>query len=337
MGTEGNRRLAAVMFTDVVGFSKRMSTAETVTVGLIKDYEGLIRLRVGKRDGRLVKTIGDGTLSEFPSAVNALACAVEVLLNLDQANKSRLEDKKLQIRVGLHLGDVMEQPGGDILGDAVNIAARLEPQAPPNGIAMSEEVFHAVRGKLPLQPKYVGARTLKNIEQPVVVYTLEPLAKKHFSYALALEALALAAALWGALWVFRQGYVHYFPRHSAPTLGVLAWEGPPETLARTEPLVVELYLQLPKFLDSFRVLSSSEAQGALASKALDLAVAGSIVGTEDGQSLVEVSLVRTSGAARLEEAKALKTLGRFPLEPGKGRTVLLPILGEIQTALEEIH
>ena len=157
------RRLAAILAADVVGYSRMMATDEAGT---------LARLRTARRDvvdplmaefkGRVFKVMGDGLLAEFPSAVQALRCAIAIQERLR-------EDDGLQVRIGLHQGDVIAE-GGDLLGDGVNVAARLETIAEPGGICISGRVRGDAAGKMPLDVEDIGTPPLKNITQPVHVF-----------------------------------------------------------------------------------------------------------------------------------------------------------------------
>jgi len=162
------RHLAAIVFTDLVGFTAMTQANEAEALRLVGEQKALLRRLLRTHHGRLVKSMGDGFLLEFP---NALA-AVELAVALQRRAHDRGAEPggpRLEARVGIHLGDVEEQ-GADILGDAVNIASRIEPAADPGGICLSEPVFVQVRNKLPYQFEKLGERRLKGIEQPMVLY-----------------------------------------------------------------------------------------------------------------------------------------------------------------------
>jgi class 3 adenylate cyclase/pimeloyl-ACP methyl ester carboxylesterase len=166
------RRLAAILAIDVVGFSRLMELDEQGT------YERLSKLRaqifqptVEAHKGRIVKMMGDGALVEFASAVNAAFCAQELLRQVVEVNRGIEEAKAIRFRIGLHLGEVIVE-GGDIFGDGVNIAARLESLAEADSILLSEDFARQVRGKLKEPLKDLGERNLKNISQPLRVFSL---------------------------------------------------------------------------------------------------------------------------------------------------------------------
>ncbi|HTP80264.1 MAG TPA: adenylate/guanylate cyclase domain-containing protein [Bacteroidota bacterium] len=166
---EGGRKLVAIMFTDIKGFSKKMSENETAAFELLKTHDSLMRVLAAKFGGKVIKSIGDSFMVDFPSAVNALRCAVEAQKKFWTFNQGRKDFDRIEIRVGIHLGDVIIR-GEDIYGDGVNIAARLEAIAEPTRICISHDVYQQVKNKLPLQFFRMGAMELKNIADPVEVY-----------------------------------------------------------------------------------------------------------------------------------------------------------------------
>src|SRR5207244_3315593 len=132
------RRLAAVMFLDMVGYSALMSRSESQAMTCVKDLEAILRAEVSAAGGRLVKLMGDGSMAEFPTGGAAVACARRIQ-EVVAARKAANPDCPFDVRIGLHLGEVSDE-GGDLFGDAVNIAARIQPLADPGGIAMSGTV-----------------------------------------------------------------------------------------------------------------------------------------------------------------------------------------------------
>ncbi|HLN51207.1 MAG TPA: adenylate/guanylate cyclase domain-containing protein [Thermoplasmata archaeon] len=162
------RRLAAIMFTDTVGFTASAQTNEADALQLLHEQEELIRPVFTEHHGREIKSTGDGFLVEFGSALRAVECAIDIQQRLHRRN-SRPGARPLQIRVGVHLGDV-EERGSDILGDAVNIAARIEPLAVAGGICISGPVFDQVRNKIPNDLEKLEPKSLKNVRFPIDVY-----------------------------------------------------------------------------------------------------------------------------------------------------------------------
>ena len=164
------RRLAAILAVDVVGYSRLMEADEASTLALLKQRRKLvIEPLVDKHGGRIVKLMGDGVLVEFLSAVDAVACAVELQRQMDRANTDTPESRRIVLRAGVNLGDVMVD-AGDIYGDSVNIAARLEQLAEPGGIVISRKVRDEIDRKLPVLCDDLGEHLLKNIATPVRVY-----------------------------------------------------------------------------------------------------------------------------------------------------------------------
>ena len=164
------RRLAAIVAADVVGYSRLMGTDETGTLARLTALrQDFIEPQINAYGGRIVKLMGDGILADFPSVVDALACAVEVQRAIAKANESLAENQKIQFRIGINLGDIIVQDD-DIFGDGVNIAARLEPLAEPDGICISQTALDAVGNKLTLDYEDIGTHEVKNIAKPVQVY-----------------------------------------------------------------------------------------------------------------------------------------------------------------------
>jgi adenylate cyclase len=157
------------MFTDMVGFTKLGQRDEEEALRLRKEHQSLLRPLFVAHGGREVKTLGDGFMVEFPSAVESVRCAVEIQGAVARRNALPTSKERIVLRVGVHVGDVVEE-GDDIVGDAVNVASRIEPLAEPGGICVSGSVFEQVRNKLDLPLEKVGARVLKNVEFPVDLY-----------------------------------------------------------------------------------------------------------------------------------------------------------------------
>ena len=164
------RRLAAILAADIVGYSRLMGVDEAGTLKRVKALRAeLLHPKVAAYNGRIVKTTGDGTLIEFPSAVDAVQHAVDVQREMAQRNANLPGGERMALRMGINLGDIIID-GDDIYGDGVNVAARLEGLAEPGGICISGTVYEHVRGKLEIAFEDVGEHTLKNIARPVRVY-----------------------------------------------------------------------------------------------------------------------------------------------------------------------
>jgi adenylate cyclase len=166
------RRLAAILAADVAGYSRLMGADEGGTLRALKAIRAeLIDPVIAAHNGRLVKTIGDGLLVEFGSVVDALSCATEVQAGMAERNATALPDKRIEFRLGLNVGDIVVEDG-DIFGDGVNVAARLEGMAEPGGICVSARVQEDAAGKLNLSFIDLGEQQFKNIARPVRVYAL---------------------------------------------------------------------------------------------------------------------------------------------------------------------
>jgi class 3 adenylate cyclase/tetratricopeptide (TPR) repeat protein len=165
------RRLAAIMFTDVVGYSARMQRDETGTLALVRaDFEHMGAL-CAQHGGEILNTMGDGMLLCFPSAVQAVGCALQIQLEFGRRRETLPPEQALEHRIGIHLGDIIRQAGG-VAGDGVNIAARLQTKAPPGGICISQTVNDTVKGKIAMQSVFLGPQSFKNIREPIPIYHL---------------------------------------------------------------------------------------------------------------------------------------------------------------------
>ena len=164
------RRLAAILAADVAGYSRLIGADESSTLQALKAIRAeLIDPTIASHNGRLVKTTGDGLLVEFGSVVDALNCASEVQAGMTERNATVPADKRIEFRIGINVGDIVVEDG-DIFGDGVNIAARLEALAEPGGICVSARVQEDASGKLDLAFEDLGEQALKNIARPVRAY-----------------------------------------------------------------------------------------------------------------------------------------------------------------------
>jgi len=158
------RKLSAIMFTDMKGFSKEMGEDEEKTLKKLWRYEKAMKAIIEEHDGRVVKTIGDSIMGDFDSAVNAVRSALAI--------QKLLKKEEIMIRIGIHLGDVIHK-AGDIFGDGVNIASRIESLCKPGEVYISSDVYNQVRGKIPAKYESLGKRKLKNIQTDVQVYKVQ--------------------------------------------------------------------------------------------------------------------------------------------------------------------
>jgi TolB-like protein len=173
-----HRRLAAILAADVAGYSRLMGADEVGTARTLREHRKVTGALVAKHGGRLVKTTGDGVLLEFPSVVDAVECAVAVQAVMAQRNEGIPQDRRMLFRIGINLGDILIE-GDDILGDGVNVAARLEGIAEPGGILISEKVYSEVQGKLDVGFEDRGEQRLKNIARPIRAYAVGLSANAH--------------------------------------------------------------------------------------------------------------------------------------------------------------
>ncbi len=212
-----HRKLSAIMFTDIVGYSKMMELDETATLSYLKFHKLLIYLEVEKHAGKVIKTVGDAFLADFSSAVNAVRCAVTIQRRLHEHDFTAKEPR--QVRIGIHVGDVVIADN-DIFGDGVNIAARLQAIADPGTICVSEDVYHNIKSLKEFKTVYMGPKELKNVSHKVDVYKIvpdlrkrpeaeKPKGNKGFWFFLIL----LGLGVWfGARWYFTE----YLPSENPP-------------------------------------------------------------------------------------------------------------------------
>jgi TolB-like protein/class 3 adenylate cyclase len=168
------RKLAAILVSDVVGYSRLAGADEDRILARLRTLRSdLIDPTIAVHHGRVVKRTGDGAIVEFRSVVDAVNCAIEVQRAMVERNAEVAPDKRIEFRIGIHLGDVVEESDGDLMGDGVNIAARLEGMANPGAICLSEDAYRQVKGRLDLAVSDLGPTQLKNIAEPIRVYSLE--------------------------------------------------------------------------------------------------------------------------------------------------------------------
>src|SRR5450755_1850974 len=168
------RKIAAILCADVVGYSRLASADEDRTLARLRALRSdLIDPTVSVHRGRVVKRTGDGLLVEFRSVVDAVRCAIEVQNAMVERNAGLPPERRIDFRIGIHLGDVVEESDGDLMGDGVNIAARLEGIAAPGAICLSEDAYRQVKGRLDLAVTDLGQTQLKNITEPIRAYSLE--------------------------------------------------------------------------------------------------------------------------------------------------------------------
>jgi adenylate cyclase len=216
------RKIAAILVSDVVGYSRLAGADEDRTLARLRALRSdLIDPTISVHHGRIVKRTGDGSVIEFRSVVDAVRCALEVQHAMVERNVGVTLDKRILFRIGIHLGDVVEESDGDLMGDGVNIAARIESIAEPGAICLSEDAYRQVRGRLDLAVTDLGQTQLKNIAEPIRVYSLQvgvpaqakpamptgpPAAKRRSALApLAAGIAALLIMIAGSGWYFLAG------------------------------------------------------------------------------------------------------------------------------------
>jgi adenylate cyclase len=168
---DGARRLVAIMFTDMVGYTALGQRNESLSIALVGEQRKLLRPLFNRHNGKEIKTMGDAFLVEFPSALDAVRCAYDIQRATREFNITLPSEKRIHLRVGIHLGDVVEKEG-DIFGDAVNVASRIEPLAEDGGVCLTHQVYDQIESKFELPMVSLGPKALKNVSAPIEVYRI---------------------------------------------------------------------------------------------------------------------------------------------------------------------
>jgi adenylate cyclase len=243
------RKLVAILFADAVGSSRLIGRDESGAVArLLQHLNQRLAPAVARHSGRVIRLKGDGALVEFASAVDALAAAIEFQQAMIEENRGQPDDQAIVFRIGLHLGDVIVE-GDDIYGDAVNIAARLEAEAPPGGIVVSRPVRETVTGRLQVSLHALGELALKNIERPIHAFRVEWTAEDLLAHSIAPGAAAALTEPAPALTV-----------PDKPSIAVLPFQnisGDPEQEYFVDGLVEDIITALSRFKSLFVIARNS--------------------------------------------------------------------------------
>ncbi len=279
MGAEPvQRRLAAILAGDVAGYSRLMGADEVGTLAALKAHRAeAIDPKLAQHHGRIVKTTGDGILIEFPSVVAAVQCAVEIQEDLRARNASVPPEKRIELRMGINVGDIIVE-SGDVFGDGVNIAARLEQLAEPGGICISRAAYEQVRDKLAFKFEDCGQQSVKNIARPIRVYrfaaegtSVPPPARANAPPrrvaamgAVALSVLAVLVAVWFALPIFTSMGADRPPSLGTPRLSIAVLpfanlSGDKEQDYLADALTEDLTSDLSRISGSFVISSGTAA------------------------------------------------------------------------------
>jgi adenylate cyclase len=293
------RRLAAILAADVVGYSRLMQLDEASTLSVLKARrKEILQPLVAKHYGRVVKLMGDGALVEFASAVNAVECAVELQEAMAAANRDIPENSRIVLRVGVNLGDVMVE-GSDLYGDGVNIAARLEASADPGGVLVSGSVFDYVRNKIKASFEDLGPQTLKNIAEPVRAYRVAGTP--------------------------RVSVVAPKPSADKPSIAVLPFtnmSGDPEQAYFSDGITEDIITELSRFRSLFVIARNSSF--AFRDERIDVAEIARRLGV---QYVVEGSIRKVGNrvriTAQLRRCEGCAPVGRA-VRPGAGRHLRRP-------------
>jgi adenylate cyclase len=275
------RRLAAILAADVAGYSRLMGADEVGTARTLREHRVVTDALVAKHGGRIVKTTGDGVLLEFPSVVDAVECAVAVQTVMAERNQGVPEDRRMLFRIGINLGDILVE-GDDILGDGVNVAARLEGIAKPGGICISSFAYDHVRGKLAVEFADLGEQRLKNIDRPVRAYAAKA------------SDLGIVAA--GVLPSDPEAQKP-LPLPDKPSIAVLPFQnmsGDPEQEYFADGMVEEIITALSRFKWLFVIARNSSFT--FKGKAVDVKEVGRRLGV---RYVLEGSVRKASGKVRI--------------------------------------
>jgi len=261
------RRLAAILAADVVGYSRLMGRDESGTLARLREHrKQRFEPTLARHGGRLVKLTGDGALAEFPSAVDALSAAIEFQQAMTDANRDQSEDASIVFRIGLHLGDLIVE-GDDLYGDGVNVTARLEAEAPHGGIVISGNVHDAVAGRLKATFADLGGLALKNIDRPVRAFEVSWKASDWPATATSIAAPAVPVAL------------PSLTLPEKPSIAVLPFQnmsGDPEQEYFVDGLVEDIITALSRFRSLFVIARNSSFT--YKGKAVDIKQVGSELG-----------------------------------------------------------
>src|SRR5262245_53657424 len=311
------RKLTAILSADVVGYSSLMAANEAATIETLKSYRNIISRLVARHGGRVVNAPGDAILAEFPSAVEAVQTAIEIQKSLEGHNIELEPERRMQFRIGVNLGDVIEEADGTIYGDGVNIAARMESLAEGGGICISSTVYDAIEGKLSCGFDFLGEQQVKNIAKPVRVYRVraEPRppvqrrpSKRSMQWQIVVPALALILAL-GAVgaWLYRDRWMptpEVAAEHPAldafngPSIAVLPFvnlSGDRNQEYFSDGLTEDLITQLSRASRDLRVLARNTAFQ-YKGKAVDVSKLGRELGV---RYVLEGSVQRTEDDLRV--------------------------------------
>jgi len=276
--TKVSRRLVAVFAADVEGYSRLMGADEVGTLQGLTERRAILDRLIGEHGGRIANTAGDSVLAEFGSAVDAVQCAVAAQTALAEANSGIAADRRISFRIGIHVGDVMVR-GGDLFGDGVNIAARLQSLAQPGGVCVSGTTYEQVRKVLPVAFTDMGLQQVKNIEDPIRAYAARELAEAIRSAAVAEDGLRPLAL------------------PDKPSIAVLPFEnmsGDPEQEYFADGMVEEIITALSRFKSLFVIARNSSF--AFKGKAVDVKEVGRRLGV---RYVLEGSVRKASGKVRI--------------------------------------
>ncbi len=285
---ETGRRLAAVMFTDIVGYAASSERDEALTLELLTEHQQILRLIFPNFGGKEIKTTGDGFFCEFSSILDAVHCAIAIQTALFERNLSVDEERRLQIRIGIHLGDVVDF-AQDRFGTEVNIAARIEPFAQPGGICVSQQVFDQINGKIDSPIHRLGKLRLKNIKEPLCLYRIAlPWEPAKHARILPRGPKTLQGALLGAQVLGVFGILLFVVVKLWDPISLTVDRGPARSIAETEKPVRQLVLP-----SQWRYALGKEAESTTSWLPFDVTNTPAYADQFDGNYLLKLEFIGT--------------------------------------------
>jgi class 3 adenylate cyclase len=311
------RRLTCILATDAVGYSRLVNEDETGALRILAAHRAVIDGIIAYHDGRIANTAGDSVLAEFGSVVEGVRCAVEIQDALKTRNESLPEAQRMQFRIGINLGEVVVK-GDDLLGDGVNVAARLQSIAPPGGILVSSSVYDQITGKLDLGFQDMGEQALKNISRPIRAYSVSgagaatraPLPRlastvgRSRALPIAMGALALAAILGGIAWM--QGWIGG-PGAPQPTVAAVdpAKAKLEADLAAAQKARAEAE-QRATTADADRIKARAEAEAAALRAKAETEVAAMKAKAQSESATLRAQAAQEAGRTKAADAEAIR-------------------------------
>lgn len=367
--TMDKRRLSAIMFTDIVGYTRKMGEDEVRMLRLLADHNAIIEQAAEQHEGEIVKRIGDAFLISFESALNAVLCAIDIQKGLGSYNQGKADPEQVHIRIGIHLGDIVVREG-DVFGEGVNVASRVEPLAHPDGICITRSVYDLVKKRMEIKAVELGPQQLKNVDEAVEVFHLlsdtvgirelkqaKRLKRKRRPVLIPILALVMVVALTVSMLLL--GRQLLLPIGSADRFSLFSKNeladnrvavlplrnltGDPANAYICEGVSEELIFRLTRVDELFvypltEVLALKEdrrtANGVLSALGVRYLVQGSL-GLEGDSLVASIEVIQTETVDRLASQRYREAVGQHHrLHDRVVRDVLFPIVGRVSGEAE---